>query len=822
MSYRSNAIAGDELTQGTILEPPAINHPQSMGHHSGMVEERKRRGTSDINSDSTSHSQSNKASTEGIPEILDKDSSDVKMENKTSAINNNKNNTNKSGQSMNSEVPTLNNNQEQENHGKDCPYGCSCGHILSPMADIRLYGTDCSNLRLQKLPSNTPAEVQLLKLGGNRIKPMELGDLKGFPKLVELHLEGNVIFSIERWVPLCDKLRYLAMDGNRIAYLDNLTLSGVSNLLELSLARNQVEQIHGDAFLWVRKLEVLQLAGNRLSEVDVRWFKYFLNLQTLNLAENYIHTLLDGNFHYLNQLKTLDMSSNHLSVIHNKAFAGLTNLKKLYLQQNSLHVLPASPTQVFKLCDVIDLSSNHFSVLDRQEGFLNTNVTHLKLNTNKQLKLVDIESFVNLQYLRTLEMMNCPNLKYIDRRAFSGVPVMGSLYLSHNALSTLEKEIVASLPELRVIDLGNNPLYCDCSLTWAKNKAFLLSRNLTIVNTTETVCDQPNDYTGISINDPKLEAIPEVCPPRILPLFGRQYNVSLGDPFSISCKASGYPSPSIQWYLPSNHKRKMDKSTVKANSNTPEKENVRHSGPVPSDKAVIDFVDRTDMGNYSCVAQNRIGQATRFTLLHVMLSSAYLIISHVTSSSVTLTWGKTQHARNYELRYWLQEPASTNITYHTQQILAYMRAYTASHLNPSTKYKFCLSVRYKSDHIPINCTIVSTKEAGFALEGLHSSKNYVIGGAISVLICVIIVICTVGHFSRKYNKKRNRDQKMYSDSLSQLYPASVDSISDTTPIAYENRMSELFDIEEGSGGEFPTSSSGSCREEMESTSTTQT
>jgi hypothetical protein len=49
------------------------------------------------------------------------------------------------------------------------------------------------------------------------------------------------------------------------------------------------------------------------------------------------------------------------------------------------------------------------------------------------------------------------------------------------------------------------------------------------------------------------------------------------------------------------------------------------------------------------------------------------------------------------------------------------------------------------------------------------------------------------HFINKYNKRKRAEEELYGDNMSQLFLASMDSLSDTTPITYENSGAEMFE-----------------------------
>ena len=529
------------------------------------------------------------------------------------------------------------------------------------------------------------------------------------------------------------------------------------------------------------------------------------------MKDNSIHTLPDWAFNYLTHLVTLDLSANQLHSVHRRAFQGLVNLQFLYLQDNSLSIVPSVALQALPHVQEINLDANHFQKLVPR-SFDSVNSVTLRLSRLKWLTLVDREAFANLPRLESLEMSDNRGLVYIDRGAFINVPQLQRLLLANGGLSTLEKHIWEALPSLKTLDMRSNPLYCDCSLRWLvtaqtgsqSEKAPEKARgNLSLLNAIHTRCQLPDPFTAVFLNDTaKLKSIPESCLPRIHPLFSASYNNSIGDSISLSCKASGVPEPSIKWNLPANHKRKLDKTVSQALNNA----SARHNNQ--GDELDIVFIQAKDSGDYSCVAENNQGSVTRVTTLHVQTLNAHIIVELITSHTITITWTNTHHSRQYEVVYH-PHVTSPNFTYHTIPIQPYMRAYTISKLKASHSYDICIAVKYQDRDIPINCTTVRTRDASYDAQAVLDTRNYVITGAIIILICVIFLTCLISYLSKRYNRRREREAKLYSDSLSQLCPASPDSVSDTTPMTYENRLAEmgLLEVEEAEDGEIHASTS---------------
>lgn len=574
----------------------------------------------------------------------------------------------------------------------NCPSHCACDVLTSRLSKQKLFTVDCTELELTELPADLPQGTEVLQLSRNRVNPRSLEHLQQLPKLSQLHLEANHIYSIQGWLLKSHTLQYLVLDSNQLDYLSNNSLINTPNLLYYSCSHNHIETLHQSAFKGLHKLEVLVFTANRISEIDRGWFSGLDSLKQLILGSNNIHTLFDSKFRLLPALELLDLSDNHLHVIHDTAFSKLNKLKTLYLQGNNLPTVPTKSLQVFNQCNVIDLSRNHFDII-RPYHLSNINVTTLKLNSMPTLKMVDARSFVNLPHLKQLELTENVNLVYIDKLSFKNVPQLHTVLLYNNGLSTVEEQLTLSIPLLREIDMHSNPLYCDCAMRWLLVTADISRRNLSVLNSNKTKCKTPNHVTGLNISDQRLQGnIPKQCPPRIIPLFQSQYSLSLGDTLRISCKATGIPSPSVYWDLPSTHKRKTQKSAGVDKTDTA----VRHSEQFQNNQIIIDFAESQDSGTYTCIGDNSLGTSRAVTTVRVEMTGAYVIISKVSSTTVMVTWANTHHSHDYQLVY---HGVQVNSTYHSVKIEPYMREYTISELVPSTSYLVCITVYHMGKYI---------------------------------------------------------------------------------------------------------------------------
>ncbi|XP_067434133.1 leucine-rich repeat-containing protein 19-like isoform X3 [Thunnus thynnus] len=87
--------------------------------------------------------------------------------------------------------------------------------------------------------------------------------LAHFPKLVELHLDNNLVTNIPaHYFSVAPHLRVLSLSGNMIHSLDSESFSGLNDLTELDLSNNRLTSLPSQLFRGIKHLQVLKLQGN--------------------------------------------------------------------------------------------------------------------------------------------------------------------------------------------------------------------------------------------------------------------------------------------------------------------------------------------------------------------------------------------------------------------------------------------------------------------------------------------------------------------------------------------------------------------------------
>ncbi|KAI8517645.1 hypothetical protein Bbelb_036620 [Branchiostoma belcheri] len=281
--------------------------------------------------------------------------------------------------------------------------------------------------------------------------------------LLELSLEDNSITTLERSpFRLRPNLQILRLGGNKITNVVSGAFDGLSQLLKLYLNRNNIETV--EAFAGIdspSSLEMLDLQGNKLTSIAISMFTGVPLLTELNLSSNNISTIEDGSFSGLKKLRVLYLHSNQILRLTNETFMGLSSLKSLVLADNKIQNLPDMVFNGAIALEFLDLVSNGISKITRKTFSGLFNLTALSLDSNN-ISTVEDGAFRNLVKLHTLSMFK-NSLQDISASTFIGLAPddrtdntgLEVLYVSRNRL-TADNEITSEgLEDGSFANLGN-------------------------------------------------------------------------------------------------------------------------------------------------------------------------------------------------------------------------------------------------------------------------------------------------------------------------------------------------------------------------------
>ncbi|NP_001079994.1 leucine rich repeat neuronal 1 L homeolog precursor [Xenopus laevis] len=653
----------------------------------------------------------------------------------------------------------------------ECPQLCVCEirPWFTPQSTYREATTvDCNDLRLTKIPANLSLDTQVLLLQSNNIGKTN-GELQRLVNLTELDLSQNNFTSIhDVGLSNLSQLTTLHLEENQIFEMTDYCLQDLTNLQELYINHNQLNSISPSAFSGLRNLLRLHLNSNKLRIIDSRWFESTPNLEILMIGENPVIGILDLNFQPLVNLRSLVLAGMYLSDIPGNALLGLDNLESLSFYDNKLGKVPQLALQKVPNLKFLDLNKNPIRKI--QEGdFKNMlKLKELGINNMAELVSVDRNAMENLPELTKLEATNNPKLSYIHRSAFRNVPTLESLMLNNNALNSVYRGTVESLPNLREISIHSNPLRCDCVLHW-------MGSNQTSIRFMEPLsmfCALPPEYRGQPVKEALAQdPAGEQCLPMISQdTFPSHLSLDIGMTISLDCRATAEPEPEIYWVTPLGHKVTLETLS--------DKYHLSGEGSLQ-----IFNVQVEDSGRYTCVAQNSEGADTKVATLRVNgtlldgTQALRLYVQQAESSSVLVSWKVSSSvlASNLKWSSATMKIDNPHITY-TARVPADVHEYNLTHLQPATEYEVCLTVSGLHQQAQRACINVTTKGTSYSLTVTDQETSAALAAVMGSLFALISFASVSVYAAKRFQRKNYRHslkkymQKTSSIPLNELYP----------------------------------------------------
>ncbi|XP_036312249.1 decorin [Pipistrellus kuhlii] len=257
--------------------------------------------------------------------------------------------------------------------GPVCPFRCQC----------HLRVVQCSDLDLDKVPTDLPPDTTLLDLQNNKITEIKDGDFKNLKDLHTLILVNNKISKISpgAFTPLV-KLERLYLSKNQ---LKELPEKMPKTLQELRAHDNEIAKVRKSVFNGLNEMIVIELGSNPLksSGIENGAFQGMKKLSYIRIADTNITAIpqglpssltelhLDGNkiikvdaasLKGLNNLAKLGLSFNSISAVDNGSLANTPHLRELHLDNNKLIKVPGGLGE-HKYIQVVYLHNNNITAV---------------------------------------------------------------------------------------------------------------------------------------------------------------------------------------------------------------------------------------------------------------------------------------------------------------------------------------------------------------------------------------------------------------------------------------------------------------------------
>ncbi|TKS67141.1 Toll-like receptor 8 [Collichthys lucidus] len=290
--------------------------------------------------------------------------------------------------------------------------------------------------------------LTLLNLSwANKEKPViiEVNAFKNLTKLYELRLQGNCLTRIPDNLPR--SVRKLGLNNNKIMFLDNSSLAGITNVTHLWLSKNcyiwnpceKSVEIMDNSFEVMTKLRVLDLSYNNLTKVPKGLPK---SLEVLmSIGPDTLSPLYE-----LKNLSVLNLGTNFIIQSNSSVMSKFSKMKMIYLAENRLYPIPVK-------------NPPHPSEGYNQRSDLS--ISPLVTPRSKDFRFEVSHSFVKAECFNAgrVLILSSNNLFFISPKQFDGYGNIACLNLSGNGFSSaLNGTEFSLLPNLTYLDLSCNKI----------------------------------------------------------------------------------------------------------------------------------------------------------------------------------------------------------------------------------------------------------------------------------------------------------------------------------------------------------------------------
>jgi hypothetical protein len=249
---------------------------------------------------------------------------------------------------------------------------------------------------------------------------------------------------------------------------------------------------------------VVGLNNNRVGTLPDDLFENSTNVEYFQMAYTQLHrdTIVKiGEGYFGQNIKNLWIRGNYIQLPNDGMFNGLPKLKRQTLMSdcgiNYIRSDILKGTQVTR----VDLDGNPILII-HENAFRDSKVSTFQCNGCQLTSQVTFNGFLKKMPLRVIRLRN-NNLTRVPNNAFSGLTKLFLIDLSNNAIATIDENPYANLPNCyhsRCIQLGNNPLNCDCNLAWFRTFANNIKGNRTLWK-----CARPRSVNGGSLVSIKID-----------------------------------------------------------------------------------------------------------------------------------------------------------------------------------------------------------------------------------------------------------------------------------------------------------------------------
>lgn len=305
---------------------------------------------------------------------------------------------------------------------------------------------------------------------------------------------------------LSSRLGTLRMTSHNVRELKTTSLRNYQYLYLLYLDKNCLQTIQPGAFSRQQFLHNLDLKENELVNITAETFRGLTSLKSLRLDHNKLQRISRGTFASVPSIETLDLRVNRISVLEDGAFDRLDHLETLLLSSNQLKAINSGDLGNLMSLTRLEVASNQIQRMDETVFDCAPLIKELVLKDN-QLDSIPKESITSLRFLDFLDISENPGVTFIESDALIGLQSLKTMDLNDCNISGIQNNAFDGLGKINTVKLKNNPLKCDCLLSWLPR---WLSRKPE-VSFDGAVCQAPRGIAGKDVPSTKSQLFVCTC-----------------------------------------------------------------------------------------------------------------------------------------------------------------------------------------------------------------------------------------------------------------------------------------------------------------------
>lgn len=259
-----------------------------------------------------------------------------------------------------------------------------------------------------------------------------------------------------------DSLETLILDNNAIEYIPDFSFYGASMLKCLSLANNKIKYLQTTGLGGLLDLQYLNLKNNALTVLSETTFPPLPKLKVADISNNPIETVHSYTFEVLNSSTELILGSSDVKLyLHHNSFVGLDSLEKLHLI--NINVTTLEQSLLIGLPKLIELNIRGSIKRIAYDAFIETPSIKRIILSNCSIQSISMDTFNGIYNLEHLDL-SYNQLQELPPGLLNKQFLLQELILNNNQLINLPDEIFKTIPNVKLMRLDMNPLYCSCHM----------------------------------------------------------------------------------------------------------------------------------------------------------------------------------------------------------------------------------------------------------------------------------------------------------------------------------------------------------------------